>query len=78
MERVSMSEFRKDAESIIRKARQGKKMILTYRGKAVIRLEPIEERGTQDDDPFYAIDQVADPDGESLANTEMDGIIYGQ
>ena len=41
MERVSMLEFRRHAASILRKARQGRSFTLTYRGKPVLRLEPI-------------------------------------
>jgi len=43
MERVSILEFRRDAEAVIRKVRQGKRLILTYRGKPVMRLEPIQD-----------------------------------
>lgn len=76
METVSMLDFRRDAEAIIRKAQQGKRMILTYRGKAVMRLEPIEGKTPREDDPFYAISELADSGGEALSNDEMDEVIY--
>lgn len=76
MEKVSMLEFRRDAEAIIRKARQGKRMILTYRGKPVMRLEPIGDDGIDADDPFYQIDKLATQDGKPLTNEQIDKIIY--
>jgi len=83
MDTVSMVDFRRDAEAIIRKAQQGKRMILTYRGKPVMRLEPIPAKKPAKDDPFYTLGQMADsagPDstGQSLTNDQMDKIIYGQ
>lgn len=41
MEKVSLLQFRREAQSVIRKVRQGKSLILTYRGEPVMRLEPI-------------------------------------
>lgn len=76
MKTVSMLEFRKDAEGVIRRARQGQRMILTYRGKSVIRLEPVDDEPVGKDDPFYSLDQLADSKGKRLSNQEMDKIIY--
>ena len=77
METVSMLEFRRDAEAIIRKAQQGKRMVLTYRGKPVMRLEPIVAEEVSEDDPFYTLDELAVAAGKSLSNKQMDKIIYG-
>ena len=77
MDTVSMAEFRRDAEAIILKAQQGKRMILTYRGKAVMRLEPIRDELPGSDDPFYRLAELADTKGKSLTNEQMDRIIYG-
>ena len=41
MEKVSLLEFRRHAVAVIRKVRQGKRLIMTYRGAPVMRLEPI-------------------------------------
>ena len=76
MEKISMLEFRRHAEAIIRKARQGKRMILTYRGRPVMRLEPIVEEKVSEEDPFYTIDQLAVSDGQSLTNEQIDRIVY--
>jgi prevent-host-death family protein len=76
MEKVSILEFRRDANSVIRKVRQGKRLILTYRGKPVMRLEPIRDSKITPDDPFYAITELATATGQSLTNEEIDQIIY--
>jgi len=73
---VSMLEFRRDAEAIMRKVQQGKRLVLTYRGKPVMRLEPIRDPELGPDDPFYTLAQLAIPGGSSLSNDEIDEIIY--
>jgi antitoxin (DNA-binding transcriptional repressor) of toxin-antitoxin stability system len=77
VETVTMLEFRKNTGAVIRKALQGKRMLLTYRGKPVMRLEPIESGNPGKNDPFYALSALADSGGKSLTNNEMDEIIYG-
>jgi antitoxin (DNA-binding transcriptional repressor) of toxin-antitoxin stability system len=42
METVSMVEFRRHADAIIRKVGRGNTLILTRRGKPVMSLEPID------------------------------------
>ncbi len=76
MDKVSLLEFRRHADAVIRKVRQGKRLILTYRGKPVLRLEPIEARHPGPDDPFYALAQLAVPNDRSLTNEEIDEIVY--
>jgi len=76
MEKVSMLEFRRDAEAIIRKVRQGQRLIMTYRGKPVIRLEPIQTAAPRPDDPFYQLAQIATANGKPLTNEEIDQIVY--
>jgi len=76
MERVSLLEFRRDAEAVIRKVRQGKRLLLTYRGKPVMRLEPVADAEIGEDDPFYGLAQLAVADGQPLTNEEIDRIVY--
>ena len=77
MRTVSMLEFRQNALAIIKKAMRGQRMLLTYRGKPVLRLEPVvDEEQPSSDDPFYRLDQLADVKGKGLTNREMDRIIY--
>ena len=76
METVSILEFRQHADTIVRKVRGGKRLILTYRGKPVMRLEPIQDPNVGPDDPFYALAQLAAPVGKSLTNEEIDQVVY--
>ena len=76
MEKVSILEFRRDARAVIRKVQQGKRLLLTYRGKPVMRLEPIQDHRIGPEDPFYGIAQFATPNGRSLTNEEIDQIVY--
>jgi antitoxin (DNA-binding transcriptional repressor) of toxin-antitoxin stability system len=69
-------DFRRDALAIIRKVRQGKRLIMTYRGKPVMRLEPMQPSAIRADDPFYQLAQLADPAGQPLTNEEIDKIVY--
>ena len=76
MEQVSVLEFRQRAEAIIRRVQQGQRLILTYRGKPVMRLEPIPEQPVRADDPFYGLGRIAVAEGEALSNEEIDKIVY--
>jgi antitoxin (DNA-binding transcriptional repressor) of toxin-antitoxin stability system len=76
MKKITMLEFRKNTRKIIRLSQQGQRMTVTYRGKPVMKIEPIKpEKGT-DDDPFFSLSKVADNAGGSLSNEAMDKIIY--
>lgn len=77
MKSVSMLELRRDAERIIAQVAKGERMILTRRGKAVARLEPIHEETVELDDPFYSLCDLAEPAG-SLTNRQIDEILNGQ
>jgi prevent-host-death family protein len=59
MEHISFREFRRNAASVIRKVGQGQRIIMTYRGKPVMRLEPIGSDIPDADDPFYKITELA-------------------
>ena len=78
MEQVSMLEFRRDAEAVIRKVQQGQRLFLTYRGKPVMRLEPVRDQELTSDDPFYSLALLAASGGESLSNDEIDETVYGR
>lgn len=76
MRQITMVELRRDAEKIIEQIKQGQSMVLTYRGKPVVRLEPISQPHQADDDPFYSLHELAVSAGESLTNREIDEILY--
>jgi len=80
MRNISILEFRKKARQILSRAQKGERMIMTYRGKPVMRLEPIRETAILDNDPFYRLPELAAPskgNKSHLSNHDMDRIIYG-
>lgn len=71
VETVSLSEFRRHAEEIIQRGQRGKRLILTYKGKPVLRLEPIVSLA----DPFYRLTELA-ASAQSITNEEIDETLY--
>jgi prevent-host-death family protein len=78
MKKVSMLDFRLDAEKIIAQVQKGQRMILTRRGKPVARLEPIVADSVDEHDPFYKLGDLDAGAGEPLTNAQIDDIVYGQ
>jgi prevent-host-death family protein len=76
MSKVSVLEFRREAKQVIDRLRQGQRIVLTYRGKPVARMEPIAEKCIAEDDPIYSLADLAAPGLETLANEEIDRLIY--
>ena len=76
MKTVSMLELRKNAQEIVEKVERGQPYLLTYRGRPVARIEPIET-SAQKDDPFYSLGELADSEGKSLTNRQIDEALYG-
>ena len=76
MKTVSMLEFRRHAQEIVERVRDGQRMLLTYRGKPMARLEP-PEPAVSAEDPIYSLSDLADDTGSSLTNRQMDEEIYG-
>jgi antitoxin (DNA-binding transcriptional repressor) of toxin-antitoxin stability system len=80
MKRMSMLEFRHNARRALEAVQRGERLLLTYRGKVVARLEPVSE-GPPDvppDDPLLRIEDFAvDGPGGPVSNQEMDRLIYG-
>lgn len=77
MKKISMLDFRLDAERIVAQIQQGERMILTRRGKPVARLEPIIDESPAAADPFYSLSDLAES-GDSLTNPQIDAVLYGQ
>ncbi len=77
MSSISMAEFRRNAEGVLRRVEQGQRLILTYRSRPVARLEPYAPPTVPVDDPIYRLSELAVAEGESLSNDEMDAIVYG-
>jgi antitoxin (DNA-binding transcriptional repressor) of toxin-antitoxin stability system len=77
MRKVSLLEFRKNAQATLQKVAAGQSVVLTRRGQAIARLEPVTAERIHADDPIYALGELA-IDGDSLTNEEMDREIYGR
>jgi len=74
---ITMVELRTNAEKIVHAVRRGQRMVLTYRGQPVVRLEPVVAADPAADDPFYTLAELADRRGRSLTNDEIDKVVYG-
>jgi antitoxin (DNA-binding transcriptional repressor) of toxin-antitoxin stability system len=74
---ISMLDLRQQAEKIVGDVSRGEALVLTYRGRPVIRLEPIRLETVDASDAFYQLAELADRKGRSLTNREMDAIVYG-
>lgn len=70
MEKVGIREFKRDASKILRRVREeGETFEVTYHGKAIARLTPVEEsvdRAMTVDEFFEAWDALPDADDASL------------
>jgi antitoxin (DNA-binding transcriptional repressor) of toxin-antitoxin stability system len=77
MKTVTLLEFRKNAQATLEKVAAGQTIVLTRRGRAIARLEPIGEERIGPDDPIYALGELA-VEGNSLTNEQMDSAIYGR
>jgi antitoxin (DNA-binding transcriptional repressor) of toxin-antitoxin stability system len=80
MKEMTMVEFRRSARRALEAVGRGERILLTYRGKAVARLEPVrpEPSDLSDDDPLLRIEDFAvDGPGGPLPNEAIDRILYG-
>lgn len=78
MKSISVLEFRQRVKAILASVERGQRVVLTYRGKPVARLEPIGHAKVDGDDPFYRLNDLAAKSGKSLTNSEMDRLVYGE
>ncbi len=80
MKTITMLEFRRDARRALDAVRRGERLLLTYRGKPVARLEPVghDIPAVPEDDPLLHVDDYAiDGPGGPLANEDIDRLVYG-
>lgn len=80
MKTITMLEFRRDAERIVRAVERGQRFLMTYRGRPVVHLEPVKPSAEiREDDPIYHLASLADSKpGASLTNEEIDQVLYGR
>lgn len=77
MKTISMLEFRRDAERIVKAVSRGEHFLLSYRGKVTVHLEPVDPQlSVREDDPVYRLTDLA-TDGTPLSNEQIDKTIYG-
>lgn len=77
MKTVSLLEFRKNAQATLQMVASGQSIVLTRRGRAIARLEPIGDERIAPDDPIYALGELA-VEGQSMSNEEVEREIYGR
>jgi prevent-host-death family protein len=78
---VTMLEFRKGAEGILRRVARGERFLLSHRGRPAARLEPISSGGVDEsaEDPFLTIGQRAVPSPKGKTHhADIDRMIYGR
>jgi antitoxin (DNA-binding transcriptional repressor) of toxin-antitoxin stability system len=80
MKTVTMLEFRKNAERVLRRLAKGERLVLSHRGKPAARLEPVTVPAATafPDDPFLGIGRraIASPKGKTN-HSEIDRLLYG-
>ena len=80
MKTVTMLQFRKDAEGVLRRVAKGERLILSHRGKPAARIEPLlaTEPADAATDPFLGIGGRAkrSPKGPTSHDT-IDRAVYG-
>lgn len=81
MKTVTMVQFRRDAEGVLRRVAKGERFVLSHRGKPAARLEPLHEIGGADPahDPFLAVATRARPSPKGRTkHQDIDRIVYGR
>jgi prevent-host-death family protein len=81
MKTVTMLEFRKNAERVLRRVAKGERLVLSHRGKPAARLEPVTTPpgATFPDDPFLCIGRRATPSpAGKTRHSDIDRILYGR
>jgi len=80
MKTVTMLDFRRNAEGILRRVAKGERLVLSHRGRPAARLEPIARPAGADpaNDPFLTIGRRAlgSPKGKTR-HQDIDRILYG-
>ena len=80
MKRISMLDFRRDARRTLAAVRRGERLLLTYRGRPVARLEPVRDdrAAPVEDEALLRIEEFAvDGPGGTLPNEDIDRLAYG-
>ena len=78
---VTMLEFRRNAQGVLRRIAKGERLVLSHRGKPAARLEPVApgRSASLADDPFLGIGRraTASPRGKTR-HADIDHVLYGR
>lgn len=79
MKTVTMLQFRRNAEGILRRVAKGERFVLSHRGRPTARIEPLAERVADPaTDPFLSIGRRARPSLKGKTrHQDIDRILYG-
>jgi antitoxin (DNA-binding transcriptional repressor) of toxin-antitoxin stability system len=78
MKEISMLEFRTAARDVIKGLMKGRRFILTYRGRALAKLEPVvDETKFPQNDPFFVLkDKAIKSPLNGLNHKDIDQLLY--
>jgi antitoxin (DNA-binding transcriptional repressor) of toxin-antitoxin stability system len=75
---ISTHEMRFQFDRVLRAAKAGRALTLTYRNRPLARIVPLRsESGISADDPIFRLHELAEPIGP-LTNAQIDAAIYGK
>ena len=79
---ITMLDLRKRAAQVVREVAGGQEYTLTYRGKAVLKMSPLEQNTPLENDAFFRLmDELGQHQPErteTLSNQDMDRLIYDE
>lgn len=78
---VTMLQFRRNAEGVLRRVARGERLILSHRGKPAARLEPLDAPLAEDAarDPFLSIGRRSKPSPKGpTPHADIDRVLYGR
>jgi prevent-host-death family protein len=76
-----MLEFRRRAQRILAAVQRGERVLLTYRGRPIARIEPVGEAtpAPDSDEPLLRLEEYAfDGPGGRITNADIDRLTYGE
>lgn len=80
MKEITMLEFRRATRRYLSAVQRGERLLLTYRGRPIARLEPVRDGaapGAEADALLRLDDFAVDGPGGKLVNAEIDRVLYG-
>lgn len=80
MKEVTMLDFRRNAQRYLAALRRGERLLLTYRGRPIARLEPVTGGAVAEgeEDALMRLDEYAvDGPGGRLDSGAIDRVLYG-